>query len=219
MFVLKKTIEANLLGHTTSHTLHKLFVCVLQFQSLTNLPCGLESNNNIATGGGIMDEEDASADDDEHIRRSLFDEDKTTAATSSDRTRRGSSKAIQANGLGNGIQNSGGGGNGGGTDGLPKFRIDYPKKYHNARSMSLSMERNAFCELCRVCPDLADSGEPGDDKPGVRRYFGFTLRQYMALGSLALVDFLGFCSMSVMAPTFPKEVPLVKHTCEGTLSA
>lgn len=156
-----------------------------------------------------MDEEDASTDDDEHIRRSLFDEEKATA-TSSDRTRGGSSKAIQANGHGSGMQNSGGGG-GGGTDGLPKFRIDYPKKYHNARSMSLSMERNAFCELCRVCPELADGGEPGGDKPGVRRYFGFTLRQYMALGSLALVDFLGFCSMSVMAPTFPKEVPIVRR--------
>lgn len=80
------------------------------------------------------------------------------------------------------------------------------------------MERNAFCEMCRVSGPLGGSvtGSGGDgggggsetssDKPGVRRYFGFTLKQYMALGSLALVDFLGFCSMSVMAPTFPKEV-------------
>lgn len=83
------------------------------------------------------------------------------------------------------------------------------------------MERNAFCEMCRFAGshDFGGGGDGNDggggggggtetdgDKPGVRRYFGFTLKQYMALGSLALVDFLGFCSMSVMAPTFPKEV-------------
>jgi len=187
---------------------------VFQFQSLTNLPCGLESNNNIVAAGSTMDEEDASADDDEHIRRSLVDEERKR--TRSEGLRR-ETKVTRANGQqGNGVVHGGGGAS---TGALEKFRIDYPKKYHNARSMSLSMERNAFFELSRVSrssvPFDLDGGdesedgndnEPEADKSGTRRYMGFTLRQYMALGSLALVDFLGFCSMSVMAPTFPKEV-------------
>lgn len=190
-----------------------LLTCLFQFQSLTNLPCGVESNNNIAALGVGMDEEDASADDDEHIRSSLIGDEKTTYFDEKP------SKITAANGFGNGIQ---GGGGASGSGGIEKFRIDYPKKFHNARSMSLSMERNAFCELCRVSrsPVPFDMGGMGsgsggdserDDDKGVRRYFGFTLKQYMALGSLALVDFLGFCSMSVMAPTFPKEVSIVKE--------
>ncbi|VVC37962.1 Hypothetical protein CINCED_3A013556 [Cinara cedri] len=162
-----------------------------------------------------MDEEDGSADDDEHIRTTLF-----TGDSEQERTGR-SAKEHATNGLSRGAHS--------GSGVLEKFRIEYPKKYHTARSMSLSMERNAFCELCRVSGrspihfELGNGtsggsgsgiggGEDGgdgspEDNPDdkVRRYFGFTLRQYMALGSLALVDFLGFCSMSVMAPTFPKE--------------
>lgn len=179
-----------------------------------------------------MDEEDGSADDDEHIRIALF-----AGSGEHARTDRPSGEHA-ANGVGHGAYSGGGGGGGSGV--LEKFRIEYPKKYHNVRSMSLSMERNAFCELCRVSRTSVQcdfgsgsgggggsgsgtggsgSGEDGgsggggpDDEPdddGVRRYCGFTLRQYMALGSLALVDFLGFCSMSVMAPTFPKEVILL----------
>lgn len=188
------------------------FFSSVQFQSLTNLPCGLESNNNIGAAGVSMDEEDASADDDEHIRTGLLAGEKTPVA---DRPA-GKTAAMAIATTGNGINNNVLAGSVGGGGGIEKIRIDYPKKYHPARSMSLSMERNAFCEMCRVSRspvpfDLGggDNGGDGadrDDDKGVRRYFGFTLRQYMALGSLALVDFLGFCSMSVMAPTFPKEV-------------
>lgn len=146
-----------------------------------------------------MDEEDASADDDEHIRSYLLDDE---LFASFDKQ----SEVAATNGINTNVKNGGGP--------VEKLRIDYPKKFHNARSMSLSMERNAFCELCRVSrsPVPFDFGSgaggerDGDDDKGTRRYLGFTIRQYMALGSLALVDFLGFCSMSVMAPTFPKEV-------------
>lgn len=163
-----------------------------------------------------MDEEDGSADDDEHIRTGLSNDDDYTDNTIST-SFEGPSTETAGTALVKGIRNGGGGGSGSGT-GIEKFRIDYPKKFHNARSMSLSMERNAYCELCRfsrspVPFDLGGGGggsggggEPDDRDKGVRRYFGFTIKQYMALGSLALVDFLGFCSMSVMAPTFPKEV-------------
>lgn len=192
-----------------------MFVFLPQFQSLTNLPCGLESNNNNAAAGVSMDEEGASTDDDEHIRNDLADHRRRHRYRrdhSHDEPGTFSEKQpiAAANGFVN-DQNSGGGNGGSGT-GLEKFRIDYPKKYRTARSMSLSMERNAFCELCRVSrssvsfDQCAGSGTEREDDKGVRRYFGFTIRQYMALGSLALVDFLGFCSMSVMAPTFPKEV-------------
>ncbi|KAL5236600.1 hypothetical protein ACI65C_004010 [Semiaphis heraclei] len=194
---------------------HQHYTNHIKFQSLTNLPCGLESNNNIATAGVSMDEEDGSADDDEHIRTGLFNdedcEDNTFSTSIAD-----PSGVTAGTALVNGIRN-GAGGSGSGT-GIEKFRIEYPKKFHNARSMSLSMERNAYCELCRfsrspVPFDLVGGGgggsggggEPDERDKGVRRYFGFTIKQYMALGSLALVDFLGFCSMSVMAPTFPKE--------------
>lgn len=188
-----------------------------QFQSLTNLPCGLESNNNIATAGVSMEEEDASTDDDEHIRSDLSYQHQHHQHHRKSRTFSEKLSIASANGLSNGQNVGGGGGDcGSSSSGLEKFRIEYPKKYQNARSMSLSMERNAFCEMCRVprSPgpfDVSGVGGDGgggecDDDKGVPRYFGFTIRQYMALGSLALVDFLGFCSMSVMAPTFPKEV-------------
>ncbi|XP_050426525.1 MFS-type transporter SLC18B1-like [Adelges cooleyi] len=184
---------------------HQHYTNHIKFQSLTNLPCGLESNNNVAPSS-CMDEEDASADDDEHIRDFLVYE-KTSTAASDDAY----SKVI----------NGGTGGNygsSGGAGGDNKLRIEYPPKFRNARSMSLSMERNAYCELCRISgrspvPFECGSGGSGisdgiglnEDDKNVRRYFGFTIKQYMALASLALVDFLGFCSMSVMAPTFPKE--------------
>lgn len=154
-----------------------------------------------------MDEEDGSADDDEHIRRDGGEE-KTPLNYGGDKQ---PSKATVGNGsVGNGgIQNPL---IGGGV--IEKLCIDYPKKYRNVRSMSLSMERNAFCELCRggrspVPFDMGSTGserDDGDKGPAARLYFGFTAKQYMTLASLALVDFLGFCSMSVMAPTFPKEV-------------
>lgn len=172
---------------------------MLQFQSLTNLPCGLESNNNIATAGVIMmDEEDASADDDEHIRNGRANDEQKPFYDRSSELMTTSNDLVNS-----GHQND---------SGIEKIRIDYPKKFHNVRSMSLSMERNAFCEMCRIprspVPfDLVSGGDrERDDDKGARRYFGFTIKQYMALVSLALVDFLGFCSMSVMAPTFPKEV-------------
>jgi len=41
-------------------------------------------------------------------------------------------------------------------------------------------------------------------EPGSIRHF--TRTQKLALTSLALVDFISFCSMSIMAPFFPKEV-------------
>ncbi|XP_060845002.1 MFS-type transporter SLC18B1-like isoform X2 [Rhopalosiphum padi] len=185
----------------------------IKFQSLTNLPCGLESNNNIATAGVSMDEEDGSADDDEHIRTGRSNDDDYDDNNVVSTSFAGPSEATAGKALINGTRNGGAGGGGSGT-GIEKFRIDYPKKFHNARSMSLSMERNAYCELCRFSRSpvpfdrgggSGDGGEPDDRDKGVRRYFGFTIKQYMALGSLALVDFLGFCSMSVMAPTFPKE--------------
>lgn len=198
-----------------------VFFCspLAQFQSLTNLPCGLESNNNIATAGVSMDEEDGSVDDDDHIRNGLSDDDYGDHTVSTSFT--GLSKAAAGETLINGTRNGGRSRGSGSGTGIEKFRIDYPKKFQNARSMSLSMERNAYCELCRftrspVPFDLGGSaedggggGEPDNGDKGVRRYFGFTIKQYMALGSLALVDFLGFCSMSVMAPTFPKEVHFI----------
>ncbi|XP_025423082.1 MFS-type transporter SLC18B1-like isoform X2 [Sipha flava] len=195
---------------------HQHYTNHIKFQSLTNLPCGLESNNNIGATGVSMDEEDASTDDDEHIRSDLSDQRRghRRYCRDHDRDETGTlSEKQPIAGVANGFFNGpyAGSGDGGSSSGLEKFRIDYPKKYRTARSMSLSMERNAFCELCRVSrspvPSDMYGGTGGDreDDDGVRRYFGFTIRQYMALGSLALVDFLGFCSMSIMAPTFPKE--------------
>uniref|UniRef100_A0A2H8TGP9 MFS-type transporter C6orf192 n=1 Tax=Melanaphis sacchari TaxID=742174 RepID=A0A2H8TGP9_9HEMI len=189
----------------------------IKFQSLTNLPCGLESNNNLATAGVSMDEEDGSADDDEHIRINRYTDDDYDDNNIVSTSFAGPSKATAGKTLINGIRNGGAGGDGSNGTGIEKFRIEYPKKFHNARSMSLSMERNAYCELCRFSRSPVpfelgggSGGNGGSDEledrdKGVRRYFGFTIKQYMALGSLALVDFLGFCSMSVMAPTFPKE--------------
>jgi hypothetical protein len=45
-------------------------------------------------------------------------------------------------------------------------------------------------------------------EPGSIRHF--TRTQKLALTSLALVDFISFCSMSIMAPFFPKEVCYVR---------
>lgn len=45
-------------------------------------------------------------------------------------------------------------------------------------------------------------------EPGPVRHFSHT--QKLALTSLALVDFISFCSMSIMAPFFPKEVCYIR---------
>lgn len=208
-FMVPNRIEIGVFRWNGNHTRSILF----QFQSLTNIPCGLESNNNIATGVSV-DEEDVSAEDDEHIRRSLS----STDGRVSLRDAKPAVKVMATNGISSPS-----------LPGVEKLRIDYPKKYRSVRSMSLSIERSSFNDLCpgfcgSVSFDLGGGSVAGgggsvsggggsvggrddwaDDK-SARRYFGFTFRQYMALASLALVDFLGFCSMSVMAPTFPKEV-------------
>lgn len=50
-------------------------------------------------------------------------------------------------------------------------------------------------------------------EPGPVRHF--TRTQKLALTALAVVDFISFCSMSIMAPFFPKEVCHVRrfHLC------
>lgn len=60
-------------------------------------------------------------------------------------------------------------------------------------------------EIRRLHERLA-SRQPGAFRPRTSLFKNFTRTQKMALCSLCLVDFTSFCSMSIMAPFFPKEV-------------
>nr|XP_018903402.1 PREDICTED: MFS-type transporter SLC18B1-like [Bemisia tabaci] len=75
------------------------------------------------------------------------------------------------------------------------------RRYRHSRSLSLSVsldKGNDFCQLCRLRKKSTDSGK----EPGLG---GFTKAQWFTILAIGLVEFIGFCSMSIMAPFFPRE--------------
>ncbi|KAJ8942876.1 hypothetical protein NQ314_009940 [Rhamnusium bicolor] len=76
------------------------------------------------------------------------------------------------------------------------------RKYNRSKSLSnISPESYTAGEITRIRERLLRTNshlEPSAIK-------NFTRNQKMTLVSLALVDFMSFCSMSIMAPFFPKE--------------
>lgn len=83
------------------------------------------------------------------------------------------------------------------------------RRQRNVRSLSLpacQLNKYSAGEIRRIRERLLRTQR--HPEPGPVRHF--TRTQKLALTALALVDFISFCSMSIMAPFFPKEVCHVK---------
>ena len=79
------------------------------------------------------------------------------------------------------------------------------RKQRSVRSQSLpsrQLNRYSSGEILRIRERLLRTQR--HPEPG--RVRQFTRTQKLALSSLALVDFISFCSMSIMAPFFPRQV-------------
>ena len=79
------------------------------------------------------------------------------------------------------------------------------RKQRSVRSQSLpsrQLNRYSAVEIRRIRERLLRTQR--HPEPG--RVRQFTRTQKLALSSLALVDFISFCSMSIMAPFFPRQV-------------
>ncbi|KAI5743353.1 hypothetical protein M8J77_017202 [Diaphorina citri] len=69
---------------------------------------------------------------------------------------------------------------------------------------STSVPSGAPGEVYRLKEKIARSNK----KPKPSEVQHFTRSQWISLVALGMVDFVGFCSMSIMAPFFPKEAAL-----------
>ncbi|KAL0273190.1 UNVERIFIED_CONTAM: hypothetical protein PYX00_005926 [Menopon gallinae] len=91
-----------------------------------------------------------------------------------------------------------------------KCRTPRPGNVSHRRSKSLCVfELNEYTmgEIRRLHERLA-SRQPGAFRTRKSFFKDFDKVQKMALSSLCLVDFTSFCSMSIMAPFFPKEASM-----------
>lgn len=96
-------------------------------------------------------------------------------------------------------------------EGVKRNRGPRVRRRRNVRSHSLpawQLNKYSAGEIRRIRERLLRTQR--HPEPGPVRHF--TRTQKLALTSLALVDFISFCSMSIMAPFFPKEVC---HIYEG----
>lgn len=76
--------------------------------------------------------------------------------------------------------------------------------YHRSRSVAdVCKDDYSTAEIRRIRERLVRQHAP---QPSQLKHF--TRKQKLTLISLALVDFMSFCSMSIMAPFFPKEAGL-----------
>lgn len=73
------------------------------------------------------------------------------------------------------------------------------------RSMSLNNALDDVTDLCEVCNYREKMGR-NRRRPNQKTPRKFQKHEIMAIVYLGLIDFIGFCSMSVMAPFFPREV-------------
>ena len=90
-------------------------------------------------------------------------------------------------------------------DNVHRSRDPRIRRQRCVRSQSLpacQLNKYSAAELRRIRERLLRTQR--HPEPGPVRHFSRT--QKLALTSLALVDFISFCSMSIMAPFFPKEV-------------
>lgn len=90
-------------------------------------------------------------------------------------------------------------------EGVKRNRGLRVRKQRSVRSQSLpsrQLNRYSAGEIRRIRERLLRTQR--HPEPG--RVRQFTRTQKLALSSLALVDFISFCSMSIMAPFFPRQV-------------
>ncbi|KAK7597853.1 hypothetical protein V9T40_010078 [Parthenolecanium corni] len=72
------------------------------------------------------------------------------------------------------------------------------------RSLSLNTALDDVADMCDVC-NIREKLGRNRRRPHKSTSRKFTKHEAMAIFYLGLIDFIGFCSMSVMAPFFPKE--------------
>lgn len=77
------------------------------------------------------------------------------------------------------------------------------------RSLSLNTALDDVADMCDVC-NIREKLGRNRRRPHKSTSRKFTKHEAMAIFYLGLIDFIGFCSMSVMAPFFPKEVRFFK---------
>lgn len=73
------------------------------------------------------------------------------------------------------------------------------------RSMSLNNALDDVADLCEVCNYREKMGR-NRRRPSQKTPRKFQRHEVMSIIYLGVIDFVGFCSMSVMAPFFPREV-------------
>lgn len=73
------------------------------------------------------------------------------------------------------------------------------------RSMSLNNALDDVTDLCEVCNYREKMGR-NRRRPSQKTPRKFQRHEVMSIIYLGVIDFIGFCSMSVMAPFFPREV-------------
>lgn len=79
---------------------------------------------------------------------------------------------------------------------------DHRSRYNRSRSVTdVDHDEYSPAEIHRIRERLVRQHAP--PQPSQLRLF--TRKQKLTLTSLALVDFMSFCSMSIMAPFFPRE--------------
>jgi hypothetical protein len=79
-------------------------------------------------------------------------------------------------------------------------------QYAFSRSISLNTDLDEYSDICEVCNYREKMGRKNRRRPSAATKLKFTKREIILICLLGLIDFIGFCSMSVMAPFFPREV-------------
>lgn len=125
-------------------------------------------------------DDDSPADDDEHIRKSRLDHQKFVQFKN----------AFMFND--DYVENS-------------ALRTSGSASQHTIlRSKSLNIDLDDVGDLCEVCNYREKMGR-NRRRPSVNKKATFQKHEMLVIFYLGLIDFIGFCSMSVMAPFFPRE--------------
>lgn len=88
-------------------------------------------------------------------------------------------------------------------------------QYTILRSKSLNIDLDDVGDLCEVCNYREKMGR-NRRRPSLNKKAKFQKHEMLVIFYLGLIDFIGFCSMSVMAPFFPREVSFRRIFCTFT---
>lgn len=79
------------------------------------------------------------------------------------------------------------------------------------RSVSLNNYLDDVSDLYEVCNYREKMGR-NRRRPSLNKKVKFQKHEMLVIFYLGMIDFVGFCSMSVMAPFFPREVRFAVYT-------